>query len=169
MNGLGEAEEGRELWRRWRALGNAEPPAAAPDALALARYAEGRLSEAEAESVEDWLAARPERLAEIAAARGVAQQPLAAADEAMIAKACALVAGDDDPKIVKLRPAGNWRNALAWSSVAASLVAVSLVGFAMGSDAYRSLSGSQTTEAASIDTIDGATSLDSYLSDDSGT
>jgi hypothetical protein len=62
-----------------------------------------------------------------------------------------------------------WRTALAWSSIAASLLCASLVGFSMGSDAYANLSGTQTAEVAAADGLDAPPSLDSYLSDDSGT
>ena len=53
MANLGAGDEDRELWRRWRALGEVAP---APDAMTLAAYAEQRLGESEAASVEDWLA-----------------------------------------------------------------------------------------------------------------
>ena len=49
MANLGAGDEDRELWRRWRALGEIAP---APDAMTLAAYAEQRLGESEAASVE---------------------------------------------------------------------------------------------------------------------
>jgi hypothetical protein len=61
-----------------------------------------------------------------------------------------------------------WRTALAWSSIAASLLCASLVGFSMGSDAYANLSGSQAVDNV-VEGL-GAPGLDSgYFSDDSGT
>jgi hypothetical protein len=166
MAGLGDSEE-RALWRRWSMRGRVDAPA--PDALALAAYAEGRLSETAAEPLELWLAAHPEALSEIladiAAARGAT---LDAAEATIIAKASALVTGVRDNVVPLRRAAPGWRNALAWSSVAASLLAASLAGFAMGSDAYRNFARTQTAEAAS-DTLDAAAALDSVFNDDSGT
>jgi hypothetical protein len=166
MAGLGDSEE-RALWRRWSMRGRVDAPA--PDALALAAYAEGRLSETEAEPIEHWLAAHPESLgeilADIAAARGATPE---VAGAAIIAKASALVTGARDNVVPLRRAAPAWRNALAWSSIAASLLAVSLVGFAMGSDAYQHLERAQAAEAAS-DTLDAAATLDSVFNDDSGT
>lgn len=170
MAGLGDAED-RALWRQWRARGGAET--LPPDALTLAAYAEGRLDEAEAETVELWLAAHPDALADIAAVRAAAHPAADIVDHRIIAKACALVAGGGSiatGKVVPLRRvAPQWRNALAWSSVAASLVAASLVGFAMGSDAYQSLSRAQAGDSVSTDSLDAPATPDFYFSDDSST
>ncbi|HXS39334.1 MAG TPA: hypothetical protein VN766_04060 [Stellaceae bacterium] len=169
MANLGAGDEDRELWRRWRALGEVAP---APDAMELAAYAEQRLGESEAASVEDWLATNPTAWSELAAARGAAEREGAPVDAALIARACALVTGTAglprDGTVVPLRrPTPAWRSALAWSSVAASLIATSLVGFSMGSDAYRSLSGPQV--AAASDPLEASPALDTYFGDDSGT
>ena len=173
MSRVGDGAEDRTLWRRWRASEMTETRA--PDALALAAYAEGRLGEAEAGPVEAWLAAHPEVLADIQTARALAPLPSDEAYEAAVARACALVAGDDAPaasNVVPLRRvARSWRDALAWSSVAASLVAASLVGFSMGSDASQSLWHAQTqvTSGVSADLLDASPTLDSaYFSNDSG-
>ncbi len=170
MAGLEDGED-RALWRSWSTRGSAAVPA--PDALDLAAYAEGRLSEAEAAPIELWLAANPARasdiFADIAAARGAMQHAILLADAAVVVKAAALVSGLDDNVVPFRRAAPAWRNALAWSSVAASLVAVSLVGFAMGSDAYRNLSPVPSGEAAATDALDPGIALDSAFSDDSGT
>jgi len=168
----GASDKERELWRRWRALGMAE--VSPPDAMTLAAYADRRLSESEAEQVESWLAADPAAWTEFVALREVAQAPTAHADAAIVARACGLVDEKDafapSGNVVPLRrtvPA--WRNALAWSSVAASLVAASLVGFTMGSDAYLSLSGNQTAQStSSIDAFDASSTIDTYFSGDSG-
>jgi hypothetical protein len=61
-----------------------------------------------------------------------------------------------------------WRAALAWSSIAASLLCASLIGFSMGSDAYMNLAGANTVDSGPADGL-GTTTLDSYFSDDSGT
>ncbi len=172
MGKLGAGEEERQLWLRWRALG--EAAAAMPNAMDLAAYAENRLSESEAETVENWLAADPAAWTELEAARRAAPHDDASASEALIARACALVtdlsALPADGKIVALRrPAPVWRNALAWGSVAASLVATSLVGFSMGGDVYRSLSLTQVAADASTDALEASSTLDTYFADDSGT
>jgi len=49
MSGKGAWLTDRQLWQRWRALDGALLTAA-PDALSLAAYAEGRLGESEAEA-----------------------------------------------------------------------------------------------------------------------
>lgn len=178
MSGKGAWLNDRQLWERWRALGG-KPLAAEPDALSLAAYAEGRLSESEAESIEAWLTTTPEALDDIAAARAFEQRPPRVVFEHVLANACDLVSGTAMPAnaapttatILPFRPRvpQPWRAALAWSSIAASLACASLVGFSMGSDAYASLAGTQTVDTVSSDGLDASPNLDSYFSDDSGT
>jgi hypothetical protein len=155
---------------------------AEPDALLLAAYAEGRLSEAEAEPVEAWLATAPDALGDVVAARMTYQRPPWTVFEHVLDKATALVPGETTPAgaaILPFRPRlrpphlrpphlrPQWRAAIAWSSLAASILCASLVGFSMGSDAYTNLAGTQSVDSA---TADGLTpSLDNYFSDDSGT
>ncbi|HVA14846.1 MAG TPA: hypothetical protein VNF99_16490 [Stellaceae bacterium] len=173
MDDTGAEATDRRLWQRWQALGGASR-AAEPDALSLAAYAEGRLTEAEAEAVETWLAAAPEALADIVAARAINQRPPRLVYRHVIANACNLVPGAAAPRpSAKIVPFGRrmpqWRTALAWSSVAASLIGASMVGFSMGSDVYANLSGTQAIDSASADGLGTPPSLDSYFSDDSGT
>ncbi len=167
----GGGDKDRGLWRRWRAIEQVDIPA--PDALTLAAYAEGRLTEVEAEPVEAWLAVYPAALAEIIAARAASQHAYLPT-ERMIAGACALVpdtaASDPSDNVVPLRRSiPPWRNALAWSSIAASLIAASFIGFAMGSDAYQHLAPTQTVDNSFAETFEASPALDSLLSDDSGT
>jgi anti-sigma factor RsiW len=145
MTDPGERAEEAALWRRWQLDSGRGDGAAGIDPLLLAAYAEGRLDEARAEPVEDWLAARPEVLADIVAARAATAAALPAAPEAVIARAAALVE-PPDPKIVRFPASAvarhrSWRTAFAWSSIAASLLATSLIGFALGNDAYVSFIG----------------------------
>ena len=157
MAGTGEPADGTALWRRWRALAVAgtEDRAPAPDPLLLAAYVEGRLDEAAAAPVELWLAAHPETLAETLADLAAARATPAAetAPEAVVARAAALVAAAD-PKIVAFRPPArglhNWRSLAAWSGIAASLLATSLIGFELGSDTYVNLTGSQTSATSAF-------------------
>ena len=171
MTDKGAEARDRRLWRRWQALGE-EFRVTEPDALLLAAYAEGRLSEAEAEPVEAWLAATPDRLGDIVAARTTYQRPPRLVFEHVLEKATELVPGETTPasaEILPFRPRlSQWRTAIAWSSLAASILCASLVGFSMGSDAYTNLSGTQAVDGSTIDSL-GTSSLDSYFSDDFGT
>ena len=172
MTDKGAGAQDRRLWQRWRALGE-KSRVAEPDAMLLAAYAEGRLTEAGAEAVEAWLAATPEALSDLVAARSTSHH---LAEERILDKASDLVPGRTTPagaEILPFRPRPpqllpQWRTALAWSSIAASLLCASLVGFSMGSDAYANLSGSQAIDTTAEGL--GAPGLDSrYFSDDSGT
>ena len=173
MTDKGVETTDRRLWQRWQARGE-KSLVAEPDALLLAVYAEGRLSEAEAEPVEAWLAATPDALSDLLAARATDEhQPHV--DRRILSAACALVPGVAQPSATILpfrapssRGVPQWRTALAWSSIAASLLCASLIGFSLGSDAYMNLAGTNTVDSAVADGL-GTTSLDSYFNDDSGT
>jgi hypothetical protein len=169
---MDRAEE-NALWRHWRtarvnAAGEAVP---APDPLLLAAYAERRLSEAAAEDVEAWLALHPEAIEDVLAAADsnvdeAGSQPSAAA----LARAMALFT-DLDPKVLPFRRAVRptqpmWRIAVARVAVAASLLVVSLVGFALGTDAYTSLSSDQQS-ALSQDLFDPPSGIFSSLGEES--
>jgi anti-sigma factor RsiW len=172
MTDKGAEARDRRLWRRWQALGE-DSRVAEPDMLLLAAYAEGRLSEAEAEPVEAWLAATPDRLSDIIAARTTYQRPPRLVFEHVLETAYELVPGEATPagaEILPFRPRlrPQWRTAIAWSSLAASILCASLVGFSMGSDAYTNLSGAQAVDSSTTDSL-GTPSLDNYFSDDSGT
>jgi len=172
MADKGVEAQDRRLWQRWRALGE-KSRVAEPDAMLLAAYAEGRLTEAGAEAVEAWLAATPEALSDLVAARSTSHH---LAEERILDKASDLVPGRTTPagaEILPFRPRPpqllpQWRTALAWSSIAASLLCASLVGFSVGGDAYANQSGSQAIDTTAEGL--GAPGLDSsYFSDDSGT
>jgi len=167
---MDRAEESA-LWRHWRtavtAAGEAAP---APDPLLLAAYAEHRLGETAAEAVETWLALHPEAITDVLAAgeanaRPAAIEPPAAAR----ARAMALVPGGD-PKVVPRRrpaPIATWRVAVGRVAVAASLLVVSLVGFALGSDAYTSLLSGDQQAAVSQDLFDPPSGIFSGFGEDS--
>ena len=170
---MDRAEE-TALWRHWRtAVVNAAGEAApAPDPLLLAAYAEHRLSETDAEAVETWLALHPEAITDILAAgdsntsqRLVQQPPVD-----LLVRAMALVPGRD-PKIVPFRrrtaPVPFWHIAAARVAVAASLLIVSLAGFALGTDAYTSLLSGDQTAALSQDLFDPPTSVFSSFGEES--
>lgn len=145
MRDLGDKAEA-SLWQRWCE----ETPAsscAMPDPLLVAAYAEGRLDETAAEPVEAWLAEHPEALADMIAARAAAAGALPDAPGAVVARAVGLVSGGGHGGIVLPFPADlvarrrSWRTAAAWSGIAASLLATSLVGFAIGNDTYFNFAG----------------------------
>jgi len=152
MSGGNEFNEA-PLWRRWReGQAGAGDAAAEPDALTLAVYAEGRLgrpgvdpeTDPAVATVEAWMAAHPDLLADLAAARSAHDE---IADAAIVARASALIA----------RPAGNvsalslratrpvWQDAMAWSGIAATLLAAVLIGFQLGNDNVVDLSDSNPT------------------------
>src|SRR5579859_71797 len=168
---MDRAEE-NALWRHWRAAavnaaGEAVP---APDPLLLAAYAEHRLSEAAAEDVEAWLAQHPEAIEDVLAAADSnidsARHP---PSPGALSRAMALV-GEPDPKVVQFRHPERpsrpvWRIAIARVAVAASLLVVSLVGFALGTDAYTSFRGDQQS-ALSQDLFDPPTGIFSGLGEE---
>ncbi len=167
MAALGDDREDRALWRRWR--DTTDLTAAEPDALALAAYAEGRLDEAAAEAVELWLAEHPESIGDIVAARAIGQRPPRLVFNNIVAHASELVPGSENVVAFRRPAVSSWRNALAWASIAASLVLVSFGGFSMGSSAYANLSGTSVSDGSSVDSPDNTGSIDTYFSDDSST
>jgi hypothetical protein len=152
---------GAALWRVWRD-GSPEPARPqAPDALSIAAYAENRLTppgrdpelDAATVAIEAWLASDPDALSDLAAARTAAGSVQSdRVDAAIVARAATLIAAPA-PGIVPFRPKRqNWRGAVAWSGLAASLLAASLVGFSIGLDDSLSLLGagaSPSSEQAS--------------------
>jgi hypothetical protein len=171
MAGPSDRTDQAALWRRWRsasALGAAD--AVEPDALLLAEYAEGRLPEAVSGTIEDWLAARPETMSDILAARRAAGGDIPVASDAVIARATALVTAGDAQIVTFPQPArrANWRTAAMWSGVAASLVVTSMIGFTLGNSAYLSLA-SNPTPALGQELFDPPTGLFNSLAEDPNT
>jgi hypothetical protein len=136
------------LWRRWRGGESAAGRAAGePDASLLAAYAENRLGRPGLDpeddpaiaAIEAWLADHPEAFDDLLAARTAVD---GTADAMLVDRAQALIAAPHG-NIVPLRRAGSdWRNSVAWSGIAASLVAAVLIGFSLGTDDIVDLSGS---------------------------
>lgn len=176
MAGTGEPTGDRALWARWRAATPAPASEAEPDALSLAAYAEGRLDEPAAEAIERWLAEHPERLAELAVARAAETLVPPPAPEPLIAQASALVAAGDE-RVVRLRRSrppiaqSGWRAIAVWGGLAASIVATSLIGFQLGSDAYANFTVSSSTASVQQDVLDppGSGILPSADEEDAGT
>jgi hypothetical protein len=174
---LGEAETSAatELWRRWQTLApEAEPDE--PDFMALAAFAEGRATETASDAVDAWLLARPERLDDIVAARSAATPEMSpemsddAATERMMARAMALVAAPAAGVVAFRRPTtrvAGWRSAVAWGGLAASVAATSLVGFALGSNAWSTYAGDQQASGYQ-EIFDPPTGIFSGTGDDEG-
>ena len=152
MSDLGDQAGAAALWKRWRLHVRPGAPEAAVDPLLLAAYAEGRLDESQAEPVEEWLFAHPEALADLAAVRSAAATAsVFEAPAAMVTRAAALVEPRGEATIHQFRAvtARRWRIAVAWGSMAASLLATSLVGFEIGNSAYLNFVGTSQTAAES--------------------
>lgn len=152
MKELGDGANDAALWQRWRQHMHSAGQIA-PDPMALAAYVEGRLDEAQAEPIEDWLAMHPDALADLGAARIAA--PLAPAPEALIARAAALVEPAAGARIIPFQTrAGSrrppWRVAMAWGAIAASLLITSMGGFALGNNAYFNLVGEPAMAESTI-------------------
>jgi hypothetical protein len=158
MTGQGDKTKAEEaaLWRRFRALEGDSPlqdKDLPGEALTLAAYTECRLGEATAERVEAWLAANPEAIGDLVAARVLAQPAKPAA--AALARAMALVAtsADSDARVVPFRqkaPPPGWRLFAARAAVAASLVVIGFAGFAMGSNVYATVAGSSANSGGEL-------------------
>jgi hypothetical protein len=155
MTGPGDRTEGVALWERWRNGAQTASDDAAPDPMELAAWADGRLDEVRAEPIEAWLAVHPEALGDAFAAQqaAAAPPPPALASDELIGRAAALVPALPE-NVVRLRPADVraplWLSAARWGGLAASLVVTSLVGFALGNDAYFNLTGDQPSVESAL-------------------
>jgi hypothetical protein len=166
---MDRAEE-NALWRHWRTAVNAASEAApAPDPLLLAAYAEHRLGGTAAEAVETWLALHPEAITDVLAAGEANTQPaVIEPPAAALARAMALVPGAESNVVPLRRPApvATWHVAVGRVAVAASLLVVSLVGFALGTDAYTSLLSGDQQAAVSQDLFDPPSGIFSGFGED---
>ena len=162
----GNGRDGAGLWARarpgWRAAHRSELAEEAPNPLMLAAYLDGTLDQAGREAVEAWMAATPEALELMIAARaGLAEPPGApgAAPVSLVSRAQGLVrAPPREPArlgawlrgLIGFEPEA-WRP-LAWAAVtAALLVVVSAGGFELGRRGTEQLVSVQT---AALDDFD---------------
>ncbi len=140
------------LWRRLRAerpIPGAEQERA-PGEIALAAYLEGRLDEAARAEVEAWLAAAPEGLDLVLAAREALGEPDMAAPEAVVRRASALVAEPPGGRLSgRLRDAlgALWRP-LGWTGAVAGMLLACVVGFELGRSGYDSSVALERLEVA---------------------
>jgi anti-sigma factor RsiW len=169
MAGSGDRGDEAALWRRWRALSHG---ASEPDTAWLAAYAEGRLDAVRGEAVEAWLAEHPEALDDLIAARDAAGAVAAIPSEAVIARALGLVATPGD-KIVPFPRAlpqrRNWRAAVAWSGLAASILIAGFFGFALTTSAQFDAIGQPAADSALRDLLDPPSGLFSGFDEDQAT
>lgn len=166
MPGPLDRQDDAAVWRRWRSATAMGAAPAEPDALLLAAYAEGRLTEEAAETIEDWLAASPAAADDVLAARRGAE---VVASEAIIARAAGLV-GAGAEVLPFRRPRQSWRVAASWTAMAASLVMATVLGYSVGHDAgiYTTLAGGPSA-ALGQELIDPPTGLFNGLDEDSST
>jgi anti-sigma factor RsiW len=130
----GLSDEG--LWQRSRVTDIVETEA--ERYLDLAGYADGRLDPDDRERVAEWLASDPVAAGDVAAAR-VSPLP-AALPETAIARACALVDGDQPQRatVIPFRSRQRFGSRLhgmvRWGSLVAAMAVASWVGFTLGMD-----------------------------------
>jgi hypothetical protein len=142
---LADWSSDRALWRR-SCLTDA-PEDEASRFLDLAAFADGLLEPDEHDRVAALLAGDVVAKNDVSAARridsGAVEPP--ARLERIVARACAAFPGETNARVVAFPPPP-WRRRIfhglaQWGSLAAAIAIASWLGFAMGSDASRTLSG----------------------------
>jgi hypothetical protein len=144
----------RALWRRSRLT---DAPQDEPQrSLDLAGFADGLLEPDERDRVAALLAGDPVAAEDVTAA----QTPSGGTDELpgrlehIVARACSIFPGWTDGRVVAFAPPARRRRILPylaqWGSLAAAIAMASWVGFAMGSDASRTLIGPVPSSDASF-------------------
>lgn len=153
-----KSEEGLALWRHarqgWRPVADDE----APDALLLASYLDGRLSEAEAARLEARLAAEPALLDELLSLRaGLAEAPQAApAGVVELAQAAyggkpALRAVQTEKVSLAERLFGAWLRPAVPAFAALALLVACAGAFELGRYQGERIDATQTAETADSD------------------
>jgi hypothetical protein len=135
------------LWRRSRVTDIVEDEA--ERYLDLAGFADGRLDPDDRERVGAWLASDPVAADDLAAAHVL--PPPAALSEVAIARACALVPGNDPRRdtVIPFPPSRRYRPRLhsmvRWGSLAAAMAVASWLGFTLGMDTSFSFAQARQT------------------------
>jgi anti-sigma factor RsiW len=144
----------RALWRRSSLTDATEDEASR--FLDLAAFADGLLEPDEHDRVVALLAGDPVATDHVAAARSLAGGPDEPPRnlERIVARACAILPGEPSSRVVAFVPPPWRRRSLhgltQWGSLAAAIALASWLGFAMGSDASRALSGPAPSNDASF-------------------
>lgn len=133
----------QDLWQICRETEATEDETA--QLLELAAFADGTLDEDDRERVAARIAADPEAMADIAAARLLADAAPAAASAEVVARACAAhpAATARPAQIVRfplIRRAANWNGVTQWGSLAAAVMVAGWLGFNLGTDTWSSYS-----------------------------
>ena len=144
----------RDLWRR-SCLTDATVDEVA-HFLDLAGFADGRLEPDERDRVAALLARDPAATDDVAAVRaidgGIHLTPEVL--DRIVARACATLPGEIAARVVAFPGAPRRRRVLhglaQWGSLAAAIAMASWLGFAMGSDASRALSGPVSSSETSL-------------------
>ena len=144
----------RALWRR--SCRTEAPEDDVARFLDLAAFADGLLEPDEHDRVAAFLARDPATADDVAAARkidGGAVEPPARL-ERIVTRACAAFPGETNARVVTfVRPPGRHRilhGVAQWGSLAAAIAMAGWLGFAMGSDASRTLSDPVSSGDASV-------------------
>jgi len=151
---LPEWSSDRTLWRRSCLTDATEDEASR--FLDLAAFADGLLEPDEHDRVAALIARDPAATSDVAAARTLAGgiEELPEGLECIVARACAISPGEPSSRVVAFAPRP-WRRRILhgltqWGSLAAAIALASWLGFAMGSDASRTLSGPIPSNDTSI-------------------
>jgi anti-sigma factor RsiW len=142
------------LWRRSRITDAAENDV--ERYLDLAGFVDGLLDPDERERVAERLAGDPVAAADVAAARVAADRaaPPTAVPETVIARACALVGGNEPrhavviPFLPPRRP--RLRSMAGWGSLVAAMVVASWLGFTLGVDTSLSFTQAGTQAGTQV-------------------
>jgi anti-sigma factor RsiW len=173
----------RALWRQSVLTDVTEDDAAC--LLDLAGFADDLLDPDDRERVAEWLAGDLTAAADVAAARVVAAlvEPFAPAPEAIVARACGLVAGRGEPQADNFvvfpawrRQSAGLRGTVQWGGLAAAVAVAAWLGFTLGIDTSRAFANDRPAPAAAAatagflnDLLDTQTSLVGDLGEGSQT
>jgi anti-sigma factor RsiW len=144
----------RALWRRSCLTDATEDEVSR--FLDLAAFADGLLEPDESDHIATLLAADPVARDDVAAARGsgVGPDELPETLERIVARAGAILPSEPTSRVVAFTPRPHRRRILQgfaqWGSLAAAMVLASWLGFAMGSEASRTLTAPVPSSDASL-------------------
>jgi hypothetical protein len=157
-----ETDTDKQLWRRAAEARGPSAPASEADLLLLAAYLDGTLGESEHEAFEARLAAEPELLESVVAARAALAEEPGEAPAGVVARAQAIVGSAGRAEA----PSGNsffggWLQPLAWAAVGVLALIVTGAGFEIGRESYDAVVEMRTvmSETLAFDFPDPASDL----------